>query len=212
MPSALSLVDVGWRYVPFSGRRGRKASIVSTADQTEKRDIPLKDILAVIDDESWFTPRLKAAKVTRHSTFVRSLRWSAPLYARQERSEESRFGMRRRMMKKGMLCFCAACRSVYDCLCRKGTKKNGTKEKLPAFEDDLDHVLEKIASASFDLQEYEATKREVARYYEEYLSWQGAFCGYAVLSAQTRAEKLLRFHMKKRARRRGWRSETAHFV
>lgn len=205
VPSALSFVDVGWRvYVPFSGRRV-EGFVVSTADQTEKRDIPLKDILAVVDDESWFTPEMLKAAKWLASFYLCSLAEMMRLFMPGKSGLKITLRYAAKNDEEGnALLAMPACRSVYDCLCREGAqKKTELKKKLPAFEDDLDHVLEKLLRHRLICREYEATKREVARY-EEIISLCRALSDADMQSFRRKPaqEKLLRFLMEKGAQTR----------
>ena len=65
VPDTLVQVGAGWRVlVPFGGRKV-EGFVVSVAEKSaeELAGIKLKDILACVDEEAWFTPvLLKAAR------------------------------------------------------------------------------------------------------------------------------------------------------
>ena len=60
LPEALAHLGVGWRVlVPFGGRRV-EGFIIAISETSELPAAKVKDILAAVDDEAWFTPEMLA--------------------------------------------------------------------------------------------------------------------------------------------------------
>lgn len=61
VPSQFSHVNVGWRVlVPFGGRMVEGFIVECRDKSTEVREIELKDIVDVLDEEAWFSPDMMA--------------------------------------------------------------------------------------------------------------------------------------------------------
>ena len=70
VPEALSFLAAGWRvFVPFGGR-SVEGFVVAVKDEAESgQDYALKEIIAAVDEEAWFTPEM-----------METARWIADFY------------------------------------------------------------------------------------------------------------------------------------
>ncbi len=167
VPEMLSHIGIGWRvFVPF-GRRKVEGFVLSVAEKNEV-GMELKDILAAVDDEPWFTPEMIEAAGWLSDFYLCSLAEMMRLFM------PGKSGLKisvRYAAKEGQehheLFGRDICRRLYDLLLRKGplTKRAIWKE-LP--QDSLEDALEQLVRRHLIEKEYEAERR-VAERYETYI-------------------------------------------
>lgn len=166
VPAELAYLGVGWRvFVPFGGRKV-EGFVLRTAELDQEPERPLKDILAAVDEECWFTPQMieiarwlsefylcSLAEIMRLFMPGKSgLRITAVYEAVEEAEDHVMLSM-------------PACRAIYDYLLREGPKKKGAIAKaLPEWRDDLEDWLSKMLRYHLLRKGYEAVKRDVAQY------------------------------------------------
>ena len=170
VPDALAQVGVGWRvFVPFGGRKV-EGFVIAVAEKTESelqaKGFEVKDILALVDEEAWFTPVLLQAAVWLASFYLCSLAEIMRLfmpgksglkitvsYVADESKEESK------------LLQMASYRTLYEYVAENGpVSRVELRKALPELADDLPSVLEKMTAAHILMKTYAAEKRDHALY------------------------------------------------
>ena len=168
IPAGLSFVDVGWRVlVPFGRRKveGFVVAVQKGGAAVEKTDVPLKDIERAVDEEAWFTPdMLKLAKWLSDfylCSFAEMMRLFMP--GKSGLKIAVHYAALKEKEGNAAILAMRDCRAVYQLLVRKGAlKSHALKKTLPAV--DVDAALEKLIRYKLVRREYEASKRETAKY------------------------------------------------
>ena len=204
VPDALASVGVGWRvFVPFGGRKV-EGFVVAVAEKSEQEldalGFAVKDILATVDEEAWFTPVLLKAAAWLADFYLCSLAEIMRLfmpgksglkitveYAADETKDDH------------VLLGMASYRRLYEAIAENGPMRRGALRKaLPDLADELPAMLEKLASYHIVTKEYAAEKRDAALYER-----------YVVLKEPLTDEQEKAF-VRRRAQLALWRYLTAH--
>lgn len=167
VPPELSQVGAGWRvFVPFGGRRV-EGFILETKQQTAAAlaGLPLKDILAAVDEEAWFQP-----------VMLEEARWMASFYL-CSLAETMRLFMPGKSGLKitvsyvveevpadHMLLGTIELRQLYMYIAAHGPVRRAQLRKHFPGNDHLRDDLEKLCAHHLLRKDYEATKRDAARY------------------------------------------------
>ena len=163
VPEMLSHIGAGWRvFVPF-GARKVEGFVLSVAEKDEV-GMELKDILAAVDDEPWFT-----------SEMMEAARWLSDFYL-CSLAEMMRLFMPGKSGLKISVRYAAnegeehhalldreICRHLYGLLLRKGPlTKLSIRKELP--QDSLEDALEQLVRHHVIEKEYEAERRAIRRH------------------------------------------------
>lgn len=166
VPAELAYLGVGWRvFVPFGGRKV-EGFVLRTAELDQEPERPLKDILAAVDEECWFTPQMIEIARWLSEFYLCSLAEIMRLFM------PGKSGLRITAVYEAVeeaeghvMLSMPACRAIYDYLLREGPKKKGAIAKaLPEWRDDLEDWLSKMLRYHLLRKGYEAVKRDVAQY------------------------------------------------
>lgn len=170
VPKELSFIGVGWRvFVPFGGRKV-EGFVVAVSERDEVQEMKLKDIDAAVDDESWFTPKMLEAAKWLASFYLCSLAEIMRLFMPGKSGLKITLRYAADEGGESILLASPPFRAVYDFLLEAGAQKKSAIEKqLPEFAGDLDAILEKLLRNRLIHREYDAARRDAARY-EEYVS------------------------------------------
>lgn len=166
VPAELAYLGVGWRvFVPFGGRKV-EGFVLRTAELDQEPERPLKDILAAVDEECWFTPQMIEIARWLSEFYLCSLAEIMRLFM------PGKSGLRITAVYEAVeeaeghvMLSMPACRAIYDYLLREGPKKKGAIAKaLPEWRNDLEDWLSKMLRYHLLRKGYEAVKRDVAQY------------------------------------------------
>ena len=170
VPAELSYLGAGWRvFVPFGGRKV-EGFVVSVAEQSAAElgnmAAKLKPIEAAVDEEAWFSPEM-----------LQTARWLADFYLCSLAEMMRLFMPGKSGIKitvvyqavpeqaQHLLLAMPAYRAVYACLVESGSQsKAELGRELPEYKEDLPQILEKLSKYGVIAKEYQAGKREKARY------------------------------------------------
>ena len=215
VPEALRAygLGAGWRvFVPFGGRKV-EGFVLSAEEKAEKEVLELegqggyklKEIIAAVDEEAWFTPAM-----------LQAARWLADFYL-CSLAEMMRLFMPGKSGLKITVRYAAeeaqgehlllqtrAYSTLYRYLLAEGAKSRGELAKaLPELADALEAMLTKMLSYKILSRDYSAARREAALYEK-----------YVVSLQQPGAEALADYRKRKKAQakllqlladRREWR-------
>ena len=192
VPAELSYLGAGWRvFVPFGGRKV-EGFIVSVAEKTaaELGDMAgkLKPIEAAVDEEPWFSPKMLQAAQWLADFYLCSLAEMMRLFM------PGKSGIKITVIYQAvpeqanhLLLAMPAYRAVYDCLsAAEGLSRGEIGKALPDYKADLPQILDKLCQYGILSKEYQAGKREKARYEK-----------FAQLLAEVTPELLEEFKRKK---------------
>ncbi|WP_037352957.1 primosomal protein N' [Selenomonas sp. FC4001] len=192
VPAELSYLEAGWRvFVPFGGRKV-EGFIVSVAEKTatELGDMAgkLKTIEAAVDEEPWFSDKMLQAAQWLADFYLCSLAEMMRLFM------PGKSGIKITVIyqavseqEKHLLLAMPAYRAVYDCLSDgEGLSRGEIGKALPEYKADLHQILDKLCQYGILAKEYQAGKREKARYEK-----------FAQLLAEVTPELLAEFRRKK---------------
>ncbi len=201
VPPELAQVGAGWRvFVPFGGRRV-EGFILETKQQTAAAlaGLPLKDILAAVDEEAWFQP-----------VMLEEARWMASFYL-CSLAETMRLFMPGKSGLKITVSYVVEevpadhvllgtieLRQLYMYIAAHGPVRRAQLRKHFPGNDHLRDDLEKLCAHHLLRKDYEATKRDAARY-ERYVVLEEA------LTAARRQE-----FSRRRAQLALWEALAAH--
>lgn len=189
VPDSLAQIGAGWRVlVPFGGRKVEGFVVETHEGASEPEGIKLKDIIAAVDEESWFSPQM-----------IRVARWLADFYL-CSLAEMMRLFMPGKSglhisvlyeadesQAQHILMNMPACRAIFHYLLQEGPQKQAAIAKaLPEWQESLQDMLDKMQKYHIVHKEYEARKRDAAQYER-----------VAVLTAEVTPELLQEFHRKK---------------
>ena len=189
VPEHLSQIAAGWRvFVPFGNRRVEGFVIRTHENAQAPKGIVLKDIIAAVDEESWFSPQM-----------IEVARWLADFYLCSLAEIMRLFmpgksGLRITVlyeadeaMKEHMLLSMPGCRAIYEYLLQEGPQKKAELAKaLPEWQENLQDYLDKMQKYRIVRKQYDAAKRDAAQYEK-----------IVVLKVQVTEELLASFHRKK---------------
>ena len=175
VPQELQQIEAGWRvFVPF-GSRKVEGFVVETHELAEAPEkIKLKDIIAAVDEECWFSPQMIEIARWLSEFYLCSLAEIMRLFmpgksglritVRYEAAENQADHMMPAM---------PGCRAIYDYLRREGPQKKAAICKaLPEWQENAADFLDKMQKYHIVRKVYEAQKRDAAQY-EKYV----ALCG-----------------------------------
>lgn len=166
VPEELSRVSAGWRViVPFGGRRVEGFVVLISSGEEDER---LKDIIAAVDDEAWFTPRMIEA-AERLSDF-----YLCPAAEIMRLFMPGKSGVKIEVRYEAEVATAdsplwqtAAYRQVYETV--QGAGALGLQElrsRLPDLSGALAGILETMLRRRWLRKTYETKKRAAARYRE----------------------------------------------
>ncbi|SEA05935.1 primosomal protein N' [Selenomonas ruminantium] len=192
VPAELSYLEAGWRvFVPFGGRKV-EGFIVSVAEKTaaELGNMAgkLKPIEAAVDEEPWFSPKMLQAAQWLADFYLCSLAEMMRLFM-PGKSGIKIAVIYQAVPEQGnhLLLAMPAYRAVYDCLsASEGLSRGKIGKALPDYKADLPQILDKLCQYGILSKEYQAGKREKARYEK-----------FAQLLAEVTPELLAEFKRKK---------------
>lgn len=202
VPETLSHVGVGWRVlVPFGGRKVEGFLLsVEEKNKQELSGLQLKDILAAVDEEAWFTPVLLKAAQWLADFYLCSLAEIMRLFmpgksgvkitveyvADEEKEAHPLLAMER-------------FRRLYEFIAENGpVRRAALRKAFPDLADDLGTMLERMSEYHILQKEYAAEKRD-----------RGLFERYVVLQEDLTAEREAAFARRK-AQLALWRYLSAH--
>ncbi|MCI7716659.1 MAG: DEAD/DEAH box helicase family protein, partial [Mitsuokella jalaludinii] len=175
VPQELAKIEAGWRvFVPF-GSRKVEGFVVETHELAEAPEkIKLKDIIAAVDEECWFSPQMIEIARWLSEFYLCSLAEIMRLFM------PGKSGLRITVLYEAdesqqdhMLLAMPGCRAIYDYLRREGPQKKAAIVKaLPEWQADVADFLEKMQKYHIVRKVYEAQKRDAAQY-EKFV----ALCG-----------------------------------
>ena len=170
VPDALASAGVGWRvFVPFGGRKV-EGFVVATAEKTEQEiaayGYELKDILALVDEEPWFTPVLLQAAQWLADFYLCSLAEIMRLFM------PGKSGLKitasyvvDETKEQHKLLSEPAYHALYDYVAANGpVSRAALRKALPELAGVLPALLEKLTTAHVLTKEYAAEKRDNALY------------------------------------------------
>lgn len=191
VPDVLSHVGAGWRvFVPFGGRKVE--GFVLSVAETDGGDIALKDILAAVDDEAWFTEEMIAAARWLSEFYLCSLAEMMRLFMPGKSGLKISVSYApREEAREHVLLGMELCRKVYELLLEKGAMtRQAIRKALPESGDLLDGILDKLLHHRVIEKRYDAEKRASAQYEK-----------YVILTGKVTEELLESFHRRKAQRR-----------
>ena len=202
VPDTLSQVGAGWRVlVPFGGRKV-EGFVVSVAEksETELAGIKLKDILAVVDEEAWFTPVLLEAARWLADFYLCSLAEIMRLFMPGKSGVKITVEyVADEAQENHVLLGMASYRRLYDYVAENGpVRRAALRKALPELADELPAMLEKLTGYHVLIKEYAAEKRDAALYER-----------YVVLKEALTPEREKEFS-RRRAQLALWRYLAAH--
>ncbi|WP_294156916.1 primosomal protein N' [uncultured Selenomonas sp.] len=169
VPDALAHVGVGWRvFVPFGGRKV-EGFVVAVAEKTESElqalGFAVKDILALVDEEAWFTPVLLQAAEWLASFYLCSLAEIMRLFMPGKSGLKITVSyMADEAKEQHKQLAQPLYRMLYEYVAENGpVSRAALRKALPELEE-LPVMLEKMTSAHILVKEYAAEKRDNALY------------------------------------------------
>ena len=175
VPQELQQIEAGWRvFVPF-GSRKVEGFVVETHELAEAPEkIKLKDIIAAVDEECWFSPQMIEIARWLSEFYLCSLAEIMRLFM------PGKSGLRITVRYEAaenqadhMMLAMPGCRAIYDYLRREGPQKKAAICKaLPEWQENAADFLDKMQKYHIVRKVYEAQKRDAAQY-EKYV----ALCG-----------------------------------
>ncbi len=163
VPDSLAQIGAGWRvFVPFGGRKVEGFVVETYEREKEPEGLKIKDIIATVDEESWFSPQM-----------IRVARWLSDFYL-CSLSEMMRLFMPGKsglhisvlyeadeLQSEHILMNMPACRAIFHYLLQEGPQKKAAIAKaLPEWQTDLTDMLDKMQKYHIVHKEYEAQKRD----------------------------------------------------
>lgn len=202
VPDALAQVGAGWRVlVPFGGRKV-EGFVVSVAEKSadELAGLKLKDILACVDEEAWFTPVLLEAARWLAEFYLCSLAEIMRLFMPGKSGVKITVEyVADESQEHHVLLGMASYRRLYDYVAENGpVRRAALRKALPELADELPAMLEKLTGYHVLTKEYAAEKRDAALYER-----------YVVLKEALTPERESGFS-RRRAQLALWRYLTAH--
>ena len=202
VPDTLVQVGAGWRVlVPFGGRKV-EGFVVSVAEKSaaELAGIKLKDILACVDEEAWFTPVLLEAARWLADFYLCSLAEIMRLFMPGKSGVKITVEyVADESQENHVLLGMASYRRLYDYVAENGpVRRAALRKALPELADELPAMLEKLTGYHVLIKEYAAEKRDAALYER-----------YVVLKEALTPERESGFS-RRRAQLALWRYLTAH--
>ena len=202
VPDTLVQVGAGWRVlVPFGGRKV-EGFVVSVAEKSaaELAGIKLKDILACVDEEAWFTPVLLEAARWLADFYLCSLAEIMRLFMPGKSGVKITVEyVADESQENHVLLGMASYRRLYDYVAENGpVRRAALRKALPELADELPAMLEKLTGYHVLTKEYAAEKRDAALYER-----------YVVLKEALTPERESGFS-RRRAQLALWRYLTAH--
>lgn len=202
VPDTLAQVGAGWRVlVPFGGRKV-EGFVVSVAEKSaaELAGIKLKDILACVDEEAWFTPVLLEAARWLADFYLCSLAEIMRLFMPGKSGVKITVEyVADESQENHVLLGMAPYRRLYDYVAENGpVRRAALRKALPELADELPAMLEKLTGYHVLTKEYAAEKRDAALYER-----------YVVLKEALTPERESGFS-RRRAQLALWRYLTAH--
>ncbi len=191
VPAELSYLETGWRvFVPFGGRKVEGfivAMAEKSADELGDMAAKLKPIESAVDEEAWFSGKMLQVAKWLADFYLCSLAEMMRLFM------PGKSGIKIKVIyeavpeqKEHLLLAMPAYRAVYDCLTDAGLSKNEIGKLLAEYKDDLPQILAKLCQYGVLHKEYQAGKREKARYEK-----------YVQLAAEVTPELLAEYKRKK---------------
>lgn len=202
VPDTLAQEGAGWRVlVPFGGRKV-EGFVVSVAEKSaaELAGIKLKDILACVDEEAWFTPVLLEAARWLADFYLCSLAEIMRLFMPGKSGVKITVEyVADESQENHVLLGMASYRRLYDYVAENGpVRRAALRKALPELADELPAMLEKLTGYHVLTKEYAAEKRDAALYER-----------YVVLKEALTPERESGFS-RRRAQLALWRYLTAH--
>lgn len=170
VPAELPSVGVGWRvFVPFGGRRV-EGFVLAVRDMGEdeiaEQKYALKDIIAAVDEEAWFSPRMIEIATWLADFYLCSLAEMMRLFMPGKSGlkiavEYAADAAQAEHILLGMPIY----RAIYDYLRENGARSRAEIARaLPETREELAGALEKMASYRIVTKEYAAEKRDKAQW------------------------------------------------
>ena len=169
VPESLAFVSAGWRvFVPFGGRKVE--GFILSVGQGTGGDIPLKPILAPVDEEAWFTPAMIETAQWMADFYLCSLAETMRLFM------PGKSGLKIDVMYEACpaepsqpLLQVKSYAAVYGLLLQHGgLAKNALKKALPSLAAEIEPILDRLLQYHLLKKEYQAKKRGSALY-EKYV-------------------------------------------
>ena len=202
VPDTLVQVGAGWRVlVPFGGRKV-EGFVVSVVEKSadELAGLKLKDILACVDEEAWFTPVLLEAARWLAEFYLCSLAEIMRLFMPGKSGVKITVEyVADESQEHHVLLGMASYRRLYDYVAENGpVRRAALRKALPELADELPAMLEKLTGYHVLTKEYAAEKRDAALYER-----------YVVLKEALTPEREKEF-ARRRAQLALWRYLAAH--
>lgn len=190
VPASLQ-VGIGWRvFVPFGGRKveGFILSLREEEEGAQSQSYKLKEIIATVDEEAWFTPEMIKAAQWLSDFYLCSLAEMMRLFmpGKSGLKITVSYGAEESQGEHLMLAMPLA-RSIYQYLLAEGPRSlREIKKALPEVGEDLPDLIERMVSYKVLRKDYLAEKRDKARYEK-----------YAVLKVELTEELQAEFKRRK---------------
>ena len=167
VPEELSKIEAGWRvFVPFGSRKVEGFVVETHELTTAPENITLKDVIAAVDEECWFSPQMIEIARWLSDFYLCSLAEIMRLFM------PGKSGLRITVRYEAdesqsdhMMLAMPGCRAIYDVLLREGPQKKAElRRALPEWQEELDDLLAKLLKYHIVRKVYEAQKRDAAQY------------------------------------------------
>lgn len=165
VPDELAYIAAGWRvFVPFGGRRveGFVVSVHEDSD-TEQQSYVLKEIIAAVDEEAWFTPEMLETAYWIADFYLCSPAEAMRLF--MPGKSGLKIAVEYEVVKGAKPSLTGAAREIFCCLHENGIMQLSTLRKLlPAIADESLAIVERLVQQKYVRKLYRAQKRDKARY------------------------------------------------
>ena len=167
VPEELRQIEAGWRvFVPFGSRKVEGFVVETHELAAAPENITLKDIIAAVDEECWFSPQMIEIARWLSDFYLCSLAEIMRLFM------PGKSGLRITVRYEAdesqsdhMMLAMPGCRAIYDILLREGPQKKAElRRALPEWQEELDDLLAKLLKYHIVRKVYEAQKRDAAQY------------------------------------------------
>ena len=167
VPEELSKIEAGWRVFEPFGSRKVEGFVVETHElATAPENISLKDVIAAVDEECWFSPQMIEIARWLSDFYLCSLAEIMRLFM------PGKSGLRITVRYEAdesqsdhMMLAMPGCRAIYDVLLREGPQKKAElRRALTEWQEELDDLLAKLLKYHIVRKVYEAQKRDAAQY------------------------------------------------
>ena len=167
VPEELRQIEAGWRvFVPFGSRKVEGFVVETHELATAPENITLKDVIAAVDEECWFSPQMIEIARWLSDFYLCSLAEIMRLFM------PGKSGLRITVRYEAdesqsdhMMLAMPGCRAIYDVLLREGPQKKAElRRALTEWQEELDDLLAKLLKYHIVRKVYEAQKRDAAQY------------------------------------------------